>query len=1273
MSHFEIGKRWWSNVARRCAASSNKIAINSRLSIEPMEERVMPASLDYSTPVEFGESTTSAVMLGDITGDGIDDTVKATGSNFVITDGKTGTLLSSFSILDTTVKGTLWFAVANRTGDSRADIIVKADVKRVKIDKVYDASVILATPLKPSAVFGNSGSTLEGGSATVAFTQVADPLGRSVTYSYDFNNDGTYEVTGSPNASAPVPAALLADGTRTNTVRGRVTDADGRTAVYTTAFQVTNVAPTPTAAGPDAAKIGQSVAFTASATDPSPADTAAGFAYTWNFGDGSTGQGANAAHTYAAAGTYTVTLTATDKDGASKSVTRSIVVNLPPAAPPPPSAVFGDSGSTLEGGSATVAFTQVTDPLGRGVTYSYDFNNDGTYEVTGSPNASAPVPAAFLADGTRTNTVRGRVTDADGRTAVYTTAFQVTNVAPTPVLGAPDAVKLGDQAAFAASATDPSPTDTAAGFSFAWTFGDGNSATGKNATHTYATPGTFTVTLTATDKDGAAKSVTRTTTVVDMSNSESGVIVTPDFIITPHDKIPNFGKNPTLVAVQSGNWSDPATWGGRLPATDDVISINNGITILYDQVSDIKVNTVAIQFGATLNFRTDASTRLRVTNLLVMEGGTLTVGTTANPVSAAVKAEIIINNVAIDTTKDPSQYGNGLIVFGKVSMHGAVLSDTFVRLAMEPRAGDTTLTLSIPVTGWKAGDRLVLSDTRRFHDRTEGYQLERPTVSSVSADGLTVTLTAPLAYSHLGAVDGDGITTFVPHVANMTRNVVVRSENATGIRGHTLFTMRADVNIAYGQFSGLGRTRNDNWDTTTYDAAGNVTQLATNQKGRYAINFDHLYGPVAAADNYQYRFEGNSVFCPIDPMPFRWGIAINDSHYGLIKDNVLFNWAGAGIVVQNGNEVGNVIESNYVANTTGTGNRGDAGFFLPMIDFAQEGAGIWLGSSQNYVRDNVVVSSTKYGFNFTAMSGRLSPAFPGADPSKPGQSTVITDQALKEFARNEVYGKTIIGMTTWFLGADYVKEYNIGQSVIKDFRVWNVTENVFYFYPVNNILIDGLIARNDWSRLRGSIDGGTAIWFSDYYASDVIIRNTDIQGFAVGIQIPDKVGDVTATGQLVHTTTIENSYLRNRINVSAGTMNAVTGGGSSLAPRKTIIRDVLFARPNVSFAPDDWVSDIIMDAKLNSQNNPNFIQSDELFVYNYNRVVGDNFRLYYHEQKSDFVLPQGWEWWAGLSITPEPGLTNVQAWNLYGVAFAGSISPADSYVRTGLYGLVDEI
>src|SRR5262249_6113746 len=161
--------------------------------------------------------------------------------------------------------------------------------------------------------------------------------------------------------------------------------------------------------------------------------------------------------------------------------------------------------------------------------------------------------------------------------------------------------------------------------------------------------------------------------------------------------------------------------------------------------------------------------------------------------------------------------------------------------------------------------------------------------------------TAPLQYNHPGSWNATGAVEFLPHVANLTHNVVFKSESATGTRGHVVFTHRADVNIQNAQFSALGRTTNAADDDTTFDASGFVTHGGSNQSGRRPVQFRPLLGPAAPpADGYQFVFSGNSVFCPLDPMTFRWGIALKDSHYGLVSHNVMYNWAGAGLAAEDG-------------------------------------------------------------------------------------------------------------------------------------------------------------------------------------------------------------------------------------------------------------------------------------------------------------------------------------------------------------------------------------
>src|SRR6185436_17833797 len=186
-------------------------------------------------------------------------------------------------------------------------------------------------------------------------------------------------------------------------------------------------------------------------------------------------------------------------------------------------------------------------------------------------------------------------------------------------------------------------------------------------------------------------------------------------------------------------------------------------------ITDTAAVAYTIAVDGKLAFASTVNTRLKVTNLQVMAGemgmGTpdvLEIGTAAAPIAASVTAELVIANSPLGgSVADPDQFGTGLMVLGRMTAHGTPRTPTFLRLATEPRAGNTTLTLSQPASGWQPGDRLVLPDTRHMKEvETTGggwinavNQWEERTVQSISADGRTVTLTSALQFDHLGARD----------------------------------------------------------------------------------------------------------------------------------------------------------------------------------------------------------------------------------------------------------------------------------------------------------------------------------------------------------------------------------------------------------------------------------------------------------------------------------------------------------------------------------------
>ena len=149
-------------------------------------------------------------------------------------------------------------------------------------------------------------------------------------------------------------------------------------------------------------------------------------------------------------------------------------------------------------------------------------------------------------------------------------------------------------------------------------------------------------------------------------------------------------------------------------------------------------------------------------------------------------------------------------------------------------------------------------------------------------------------------------------MGNLTRNVIVRSENPAATRGHSLYTHRSTVAIQYTQFQDLGRTR-----ATPLNAS-------SNHIGRYPLHIHHLLGPVNPSNTgYQFTVEGNAINDSL-----KWPIAVHGSHYGLVKRNVVFGGAqltGAGIAVEDGTETENLIEENFVANIRGSINPRESG------------------------------------------------------------------------------------------------------------------------------------------------------------------------------------------------------------------------------------------------------------------------------------------------------------------------------------------------------------
>ena len=160
--------------------------------------------------------------------------------------------------------------------------------------------------------------------------------------------------------------------------------------------------------------------FTVDFDGPGSSDPDGGaMSYTWDYGDGATGTGATASHTYVADGTYAVTLSVTDDAGVSDSTTQTLTLagNQAPTASFTATPVLGTAPlATMLDASAS------TDPEGGALGYAWDYGN-------GSTGTGAQANYVYGTPGSYTVTLT--VTDDVGKTG--TTSMAVTATVAGPI------------------------------------------------------------------------------------------------------------------------------------------------------------------------------------------------------------------------------------------------------------------------------------------------------------------------------------------------------------------------------------------------------------------------------------------------------------------------------------------------------------------------------------------------------------------------------------------------------------------------------------------------------------------------------------------------------------------------------------------------------------------------------------------------------------------------------------------------------------------------
>lgn len=265
-------------------------------------------------------------------------------------------------------------------------------------------------------------------------------------------------------------------------------------------------------------------------------------------------------------------------------------------------------------------------------------------------------------------------------------------------------------------------------------------------------------------------------------------------------------------------WSDPSTWGRRVPGEDDVAIIRG--RILLDV--DTRVGGVQIASGGELIFDPDRRITLQTTGNVVVQGRL-----TMRPSRPSVRHRMTFVNV------DEGLFGGGGMDVlasdvGLWVMDGGTLNIAgtkklaWTRTSKAVQAGVRTITLESDPIGWRKGDEIVIapSDSPAVAGHESRY--DQPRISAIN--GRTIELSQSTQFTHPEVTVAPGVV-MAPEVLNLTRNVVI--EGTSSGRSHVFIHSSRRQMVGHATFRYMGPRQ---------PSADGFTQLVL---GRYGLHFHH--------------------------------------------------------------------------------------------------------------------------------------------------------------------------------------------------------------------------------------------------------------------------------------------------------------------------------------------------------------------------------------------------------------------------------------------------
>lgn len=402
-------------------------------------------------------------------------------------------------------------------------------------------------------------------------------------------------------------------------------------------------------------------------------------------------------------------------------------------------------------------------------------------------------------------------------------------------------------------------------------------------------------------------------------------------------------------------WSDPATWGGQVPAAGEAVMIPADKAVLLDVDPP---PLASLHVAGTLVF---ADRDISLTTGSLMVQGYLQIGTASAPFA---------NDATITLTgARGSGAGMGDRVFGVMSggaidLHGQARNPTWARLAQTAPVGATSVRIEQAVD-WKPGERIVISSTD-----FDWEQAEERTITAVAGD--LVSFAEPLEFEHYGETQSFGgrVLDERAEVAVLDRSILIQGgpDSASELfGGHMMFMRDTTVRIENVELQHMGQ-------------AGVL--------GRYPVHW-HLAGDAGGS-----YVRGSAIH-----HSFNRCVTIHGTDNVQVENNVAFDTFGHCYFLEDGLERGNVISGNLGLVTR---DAPDGMALLPTDDGYLGPATFWITNPDNTITNNVAGGSDGTGFWF---------ALP-EHPTGPSTTTVVWNRQtpLKQFSGNVSHSNDADGL-----------------------------------------------------------------------------------------------------------------------------------------------------------------------------------------------------------------------------------------------------------------------